>query len=250
MSNAQTPFTAEPAATPAPSPEAVTPVADPQPVATPTPIVPDAIAHLVGEGKKYASLDVAIAAIAPSQAHIDKIEAENGTLREANEKSRSQEDILTDWQKQIADQGNPIPTPQPAATPAPSTEAIGQIVTQQMQAQAAEAAALANTKVVTAAMTEHYGTKEKAEAAYIEQAKEMGLGVSGLNGLSAQSPKAVLKMLGITQQSSPSPTPSRGSVNTEAFNQTPEPAAPKSVMAGASHKQQMAAWNSHAPKEQ
>jgi len=241
MSEEQTPF-AEATTQPAPVEVAQTSAASPTPI-----VIPDAVKHLVGEGKKYATLDLALAALEPAQLHIDKIQAENAALRAANEKSRSQEDILAEWQKQIGDQ-TPAPTPQVTATPAVSPEAIGEMVNQQMQAHAAATAAKANTVEVTTAMTKHYGSAEKAEAAYIAQATEMGLGVGGLNSLSAQSPKAVLKMLGITQSSPPVPTSSHGSVNTEALNTTPTPTTPKSVMAGASHAQQKAAWKSFAPQ--
>lgn len=245
MSEEQTPFAA---ATPTPSPEVAPVVADQQPVASPTPIViPDAVKHLVGEGKKYATLDLALAALEPAQQHIDKIQAENAALRAANEKARAQEDILADWKKQISEQ-TPAPSPAVVSSPTQTPEAIGQMVNQRMEAIAAQAVAKANTAEVTTAMTQHYGDAEKAEAAYIAQATEMGLGVAGMNTLSAQSPKAVLKMLGITKQSSPAPTPSHGSVNTATLNPTSEPAPPKSVMAGASHAQQKAAWLSFAPK--
>ena len=244
MSEEQTPF----AATPAPSPEAATVIADPQPVAQPTPIViPDAVQHLVGEGKKYATLDLALAALEPAQLHIDKIQAENAELRASNEKARAQEDILADWKAQISEQ-TPVPSPQVVSSPTQTPEAIGMMVNQQMEAIAAKAAAKANTEEVTAAMTQHYGDAAKAEAAYIAQAAEMGLGVAGMNTLSAQSPKAVLKMLGITKQSSPAPTPSHGSVNTATLNPTSTPVARKSVMAGASHAEQKAAWKSFAPQ--
>ena len=242
MSTEQTPFAEQPAQ-PAPV-EAAPTIA-----ATPTPIViPDTVAHLVGEGKKYATLDMALAALEPAQRHIDKIQAENAELRAANEKSRSQEDILADWQQKIDAQSIPA-TPQVAATPAVSPEAIGEMVNQQMKANAAATAAKANTTKVTEAMTKHYGTVEKAEAAYIAQAAEMGLGVGGLNSLSASSPQAVLKLLGVTQSTPLAPATTHGSVNTAALNQTPVSETPKSVMAGASHAQQKAAWQSFAPKD-
>jgi hypothetical protein len=246
MSEEQTPFAAE---APAPSPEAA-PVADPAPVATPTPIViPASLSGLVGEGMKYATLDVAIESIAPAQAHLTKVEAENAELRASNEKSRSQEDILADWKNQIGEQTTLAQTPQVAATPAVTSQDISEVVNQQLQAQEAAKVAAQNTREVVAAMTKHYGDKDKADEAYNTQAKALGLGVAGMNKLTAQSPKAVLKMLGIEKQSSPTPPLSSGSVMSGTLNQTPEPAAPKSVMAGASHKQQQAAWNSFAPKE-
>jgi len=246
MSTEQTPFTeapAAPVAQPAPVEAAPTPAAIPTPI-----VIPDAVSHLVGEGKKYATLDVALAALEPAQNHIDKIESENAALRAANEKARNQEDILADWQQQVSAQPQQA-TPAPSV-PATSTESISEIVNQQMLARDAAFKAKANTDEVTASMTKHYGTVEKAEAAYIEQATAMGLGVKGMNNLAASSPKAVLKMLGIEGQSlPPAPATTHGSVNTAALNQTPVSETPKSVMAGASHAQQKAAWQSFAPKD-
>jgi hypothetical protein len=237
-------------AVPAPALEAAPVVQDPAPVATPTPtiVIPDAVAHLVGEGKKYATVELALASVGPAQDHLTKIESENAELRAANEKARSQEDLLADWNKQISAQQTS--TPQPVATPAPTSEAIGDIVAQQLAKQESDKLALANTKSVVASMTEHYGDAEKAKEAYISQAAALGLGVAGLNSLSAQSPAAVLKMLGLEKQSRPDPSPSRGGMNTEALNhQAPAPATPKSVMAGATSKSLQTAWDACRPSE-
>ena len=249
MSEEQTPFAAAATANPVPPAQPLPVEAVPTSPAAPAPmVIPDAVAHLVGEGKKYATPELALAALGPAQTHIDQIETENATLRAANEKSRSQEDILADWQKKIGEQAPVAPTPQASATPAVTQEAIGAMVNQQIEETAAKATRQANTNSVTEAMVKHYGTTEKAEAAYIEQAKEMGLGVSGMNNLAAASPTAALKALGITQSKPPAPATSHGSVNTEALNETPLPTTPKSVMAGASHAQQKAAWKSFAPQ--
>ncbi len=246
MTGEATPFT--PPAQPAPVEGA--PVETP-PAPTPAPalVVPESLQTLVGEGKKYATMELAIAGIAPAQAHIMTIEGENAELKTANEKSRSSEEMLAEWKESVNKQAAPAPVPL-AQPPAVTPEALGEAVNQQMDVREAAAVAKTNTTNVIDAMVKEHGDAVKAEAEYIKRANEYGLGVAGLNALVAKSPKAAFRMLGLDTQVSPAPTPSRGSVNTETFNQSTPPAqAPKSIMAGASTAQVKAAWAAAKPAE-
>ena len=47
-----------------------------------TPLVPTELQGIVGEGKKYSTVEAALASIAPAQSHIATIEAENALLKE------------------------------------------------------------------------------------------------------------------------------------------------------------------------
>ncbi len=244
-----TPFA--PPVTPAqPTPVEGAPVETP-PAPTPAPalVTPPELEAIVGEGKKYATMELAVAGIAHAQAHIVTIEGENTELRTANEKSRASEEILAEWKESVNKQAAPAPAPQ-AQPPAVTPEALGEAVNQQMDLRAAATTAKANTSSVIDAMVKEHGDVAKAEAEYIKRANEYGLGVAGLNDLVAKSPKAAFRMLGLETQVSPAPTPSRGSVNTETFNQsTPAAPKPKSIMAGASTAQVKAAWDSAKPAE-
>jgi len=61
------------------APATPTPVEPPKP--TPT-AIPDPLKELIGEGKKYATLDKALESIPHAQAHIQRLEEESRQLRE------------------------------------------------------------------------------------------------------------------------------------------------------------------------
>ena len=60
---------------------------DPANAAPTTVSIPDNVKDLIGEGKKYATLEKALEALGHSQAHIAKIEADNAELRAKAEKA-------------------------------------------------------------------------------------------------------------------------------------------------------------------
>lgn len=56
----------------------------------PPPVVPTELQELVGQGKKYATLDDAIKSVPHAQTHIAKLEQEAAQLREELQKERQQ----------------------------------------------------------------------------------------------------------------------------------------------------------------
>jgi len=99
MPDQSTPFTEEtPAAAPAASGAVDNTVQQP----TPAFQLPDSVIDMVGEGKKYSDVNAALNALAPSQEHITRIEAENALLREQATASRNTEEVLADIQKAAA----------------------------------------------------------------------------------------------------------------------------------------------------
>lgn len=146
---------------------------------------------LIGEGKKYKDLDAALGSIAPSQAHIAKLEAEAETvqvqmaeLREAAAKAATMDDVLN----KITPQG----TPEPQAPVGLNAEDVATLVARQLKANTAEDLYNTNAGAVATALQDSYGTE--AEVKYAEKAAEFGMSVQDLNKLAGSSPKAVLAM--------------------------------------------------------
>jgi hypothetical protein len=216
-----------------------TPPAVPAVPATPvTPAlqVPPELADLVGEGKKYASVELALKSVAPAQRHIETIEQENARLKAELENNKTTAELLEELR------GNGLGEQrQPAKQELPDVE---KIVEQALERKQAQTVAKQNTAKVISAFQETFGDKAKAEEVYIKLAAENGMSVAMLNALSANSPDAVLKLAGISkkQESVPAGKPS-GTVNTQALNQTQsdQPSA-KINMVGASSKEVTAAW--------
>ena len=222
--------------------EVVAPVTQ---VATPTPtfVVPDTAKDMIGEGKKYQSVEQALTSLQPAQEHIAKIEAENAEIREQLTRSKTAEEIFESIRTQSATQTETVSAPQI------DMSVVEQMVEQKLTATEAQKVAQDNTKSVVDKLTTHYGSKEKAEQVYIEQANALGLGVAGLNNLSATSPKAVFEMLGISGNTQPASVHTTSTVNTDAITaQTQQPAPAKSIMGGATSSQAIDAWRACAEK--
>lgn len=244
MTDQATPFTDDKEAAPveaAAQPQA--PAADPQPVATPAPVftIPETAQDLVGEGKKYSTVEAALSALAPSQSHIATLEAEAEEMRQ--ELARRQ------TAAELVEQINKTPSGEqtaPQFDPSQLDALIEQKLSSKEQAKVAEQ----NTKSVVSKMTEVFGDKAKAEEMYVGKAKELGLSVEYMNTLAATSPKAVLELYGIKDKTQVAPAKIHSDVNTEAVHNAPAPEKPlRSVMGGASTREAVNAWKAVAEQE-
>ena len=157
---------------------------------TPTaPLVPTELQGIVGEGKKYSTVEAALASIAPAQSHIATIEAENASLKETLEGQKTTRELMDELRLQQADGETP------------SKVEVNKTKTQ-------------NTNTVATRFNKQYGTK--GEEVYNRLAQESGLSVADLNIIASNSPAAIFKMAGFEQkQTDVSPTTS--SINTQAY---------------------------------
>lgn len=170
---------------------------------------------LIGEGKKYKDLDAALGSIAPSQAHIAKLETEAeavqvemAELREAAAKAATMDDVLN----KITPQG----TPEPQTQVGLNAEDVATLVTRQFEAKTAEDLYNTNAGTVATALQTSYGTE--AEVKYSEKAAELGMSVQELNKLAGSSPKAVLAMFN-TKKATVDQT-NQSNINTANLNQS------------------------------
>lgn len=80
-----------------------------------------------------------------------------------------------------------------------------------------------NVKNVVSTLSAKFGAE--AEKVFYTKAQEMGLTMEEMNALAAKTPKAVLTLLGVSEQVAHKQThnaPVQGSINTSAFQQNPQ----------------------------
>lgn len=197
--------------------------------------VPDSLSELVGEGKKYSSVDKALESIAPAQDHIQRLESEMAELKAQLSTQSSVEETLRKFAEQKA-----VDTP--TSQPVDLNEVVNQ-VTQRLDANAQAEQRVANQKSVANKLAEQFGDMQKAKGMFEAKAKELGMSVQDMDNLAATSPQAVFQMFGTGAQST-SQRATQSSVNTEAMQSTtnPTPQEVPGVMFGASAEQVADAW--------
>ena len=153
----------------------------------------DALAQLVGEGKKYATVEDMAKGAVNAQQHIGTLEQETATLREQTSAAKGVADVLAAikgttqepvLQQQVADQ-------QPAATNE------GLTIAEQIDAafQARDSKVLANTADTNRkTVINDLGVKYGADAAVLYEQVGRDLGID-LDELAGKSPAAVMKLI-------------------------------------------------------
>lgn len=218
--------------TPDPVVETVTP--NPAPVED---ALPQEVAELVGEGKKYKTTADALKALPHAQSHIQKIEEENARLKDEVMKARAMEELLQEFKQQGRTNAEAAPQVQPNQG---EPVDINSAVEAALARKEAQLLAKANADKVIDSFKATFG--EESEAKYIALAQENGLSIQYLNNLSQTSPNAVLKLAGLNREATKSVPHSSSSVNTESnFNSNQEISA-KVKLVGASSKEVAAAW--------
>ena len=190
---------------------------------------------------KYATPEAALESLPHAQHHIDNLEQEMSSLREDLAKRKTVDEVLQEINKTPTDT---------EAEPQLTQEQLDALIDSRLQARTAQDSRTANSNEVKATFISHFGDNEKANEAYNQKAKDLGMSIEDLNTLSATSPKAVFSMFGLEQVSQVPATKIGTNINSEAVvpNAAPAP-APSSVMGQSTHKKDVAAWNAAAPTE-
>lgn len=177
-------------------------------------------ALFIGEGKKYETIADADKAIAHKEEHIQKLEAENASLRDRTLKAKTIDDVLYSIDKtNNSVQPSTSQTSEGTGLDASQLDAIvQQAVEQKLNSIEAETAAERNAKFVVDDLVNHYGDMEKAEEAYKQAAEALNL---DLDALAVSSPQAVINLVRGNEQpqvqpdNKPAP---QSSVNTANLN--------------------------------
>lgn len=184
----------------------------------------DLLASIQGEGgvAKYKDVPTALAALKASQEHIARLERERADqetkLRESTDGAAKQAELERTVQELIRKQQEARPTGEAALTP----EQIADMVNRTLARNTAEQSAKTNAKSVATTLKAQFG--DKAEELYNAAAEENGFTVAEFNALAQKSPKAVLKMLGVSGDAARSAniSPVTSSVNTSGFKPNQE----------------------------
>lgn len=157
------------------------------------------LADFVGDDKKYKTVEEMARALAHANHHIGTLEGETSTLREQVSQSKTIDDVMARLAEaknpEGTDTGGDDPSQQPKQDGEDVEATVKRLLEQQMSTQSANS----NKQSVIDAMTKQFGTK----AGDIWDSVEKELGVD-LEQMSASSPSAVLKLLGVTGEQAPS----------------------------------------------
>lgn len=206
------------------------------------PVLPDPLKELIGEGKKYASVDKALESIPHAQTHIQRLEQELREVREKLAGAKAQDEVLETVEALLRAE---------KATPAPLTldeNAIDSVLDRKLAEREQRAAEQRNVNSVKNALKEKYG--EKAKEVYEARAKELGVNVEFLNDVVRRSPRAAEELFGLKSNPTPKSVPSTPGLNTEALTTIKKPAVkPERVMSGGTTDDMLAAWRAAKPTD-
>lgn len=199
--------------------------------------LPQDLAELVGDGKKYKSVDDALKSVPHAQKHIQTLEEENARIKAELETRRSTEELLADIRSGITVGEKPQST-----TPQITSDTVEQTVAKLLAQREAQSKAQNNVAKVITTFEQTFGDKVKAQEMYTKVASESGLSIQELNRLSATSPDAVLKLAGLTSKQ-PAPVGKvHSTVNTDFANNGQQTELSARVKQGASTKDLKEAW--------
>lgn len=199
------------------------------------PQLPDEVAELVGPGKKYATIELALKALKPAQDHIAKLEQE-ARDRAANQVDPAHlEGMYEAVQELLKAQGKPPTAGLDEAT-------VASLVDRQLAAASARETAAKNEAAFKAVFDKQYG--EKAKETFAAEAAKAGLSVAQLSDLVRTAPEAALRIVGLKAASAPAGTKLLSSVNTETFdfNQQRQPEKRNLISGGAPRSALAAEW--------
>jgi len=159
----------------------------------------DSLKLLVGEGKKYPTVEEMAKGMVHSQNHITTLESEATTLKDNQAKQTSIDDILAAIKsngnnEQTPPGDNQLPADQQQADPKDTVD-IAQQIKNAMAAPNANNSAAANTQLVTDSLSKTLGAR--ANEVYTKVGKEMGV---DLDELAKTSPAAVIRLCTGQQQ--------------------------------------------------
>jgi hypothetical protein len=195
--------------------------------------LPQEVAELVGDGRKYRSVEDALKSVPHAQSHIHKLEEEMQTLRDELTKRKTAEELLEEFR--VPEQREA--TPQSGLDP----QSLAALVDKTLDQREAKKKQQGNIQAVVQSFNEKFG--EKAPEMYEKIAADNGLSVQFLNSVAATSPAAVLKLAGLEGQRQTTPSKPTGSVNTEALSQNTNHAAPSAKLPkAATTKDLVNAW--------
>lgn len=198
--------------------------------------LPDEVAALVGTGKKYATLELALKSIPAAQAHIARLEAEHIELRQKADGTLTAETVYATVQELLKAQEKP------SVVAGLDEAAVASIFDRQLSAREQAAAEAANVTAFKSVFDKTYG--DKAKEIFAAKAAEVNMTPADLSTLLKKSPEAALRLVGLKLPSPPQGHKLQSSLNTEVFdhNQRQQPEKRNLISGGAKRSELRAAW--------
>lgn len=162
-----------------------------------TPSVTVSAADLVGEGKKFKTVDDLAKGKAEADAFIEQLKKEQADLRKELSVKVDTEATLTELRnemKALKESKSVIPSKE-NTTSALSENDLKALVSKTITESEANRSQTQNIVTANNQLVKHYGTTEKAQEALRNKAQELGLSIDELKGIAARSPTALLKMV-------------------------------------------------------
>jgi hypothetical protein len=198
--------------------------------------IPTGLEEIVGEGKKYSSVEDALKSVPHAQKHIQTLEQELAQLKDELVKRKTAQELLDEIKSGVVQP--PVEPPQPIGL---DQDTLVHSIDQVLEAKERAKRVKENVTSVVNSFKEVHG--DSAETVFSQIAKDAGLSIAQLNQLAGTSPAAVLKLAGISNKNTPT-SKTQGSINTLALetNKAPSELSAK-VRTGATTKDLTAAWH-------
>lgn len=182
---------------------------------TNAPQVPEELTDLIGEGKKYKSLEDALRSVPHAQDHISRLERELAEMREDLGKRLSAEEALNkilEQRQSREEEGTPPPDFSPDTLKNLVKDTYKEVTDDERRAR--------NVEQADKAVRDKWG--DKAADMLALKAQELGVGIKFLQDTASHSPKAFYNLVGLEggpKQQDHSFESRQGSVNTAGMEQ-------------------------------
>lgn len=177
-----------------------------------TVVTPDPVTELVGEGKKFKTVEDLAKGKIEADKFINDLKAEMAELRSHLEGQTKLDELKQEIQELRAQREG---QPKPQTGDALSAADIKALVTKAITDTERSRSSAQNIQDAQSAVIEKLGTAEKASEFIVTKAKELGVSTEELKGIASRSPTAFLKMLDVTVEPGRSETfVTRGTVTT------------------------------------
>lgn len=177
---------------------------------------------LVGEGKKFATVDDLAKGKAESDAFINRLQEELKGLRDELTRSANANDNLAELQKEIAAlKAAQSAEPRSNTSSELTTEKLEEIVTSVITKQEQSRTANQNIATANSEMIKQFG--DKAKEVFEQKASAIGMSVADLKAIASKSPTAFYQIVGINPDKAVDVRPDLQSskVNTAAMPDVP-----------------------------
>lgn len=173
--------------------------------------IPEGLEELIGDGKKYKSVEDALKSVPHAQSHIANLERQLEEMREDLGKRMSAEEVLKKIQEgRKEDEGTP-------AESQFDPDALKNLVKETYAEMSQEEKKQHNIQVANDKMKEVYG--DKAVEVLKTKAQELGVDVSFLQSTAEKSPSAFYNLIGLSsKQETVNQARTNSSVNTESVS--------------------------------